>query len=105
MSIAVSISCHPDDIWTAQSATFDALKERVCQRFPTRREVLEQIEFAEVTNGVALDVLYASKPSLALELTDALLVAARELAGDPSSAGSHFQTLVSLLSRFPRQSA
>lgn len=83
MTIAISISPAPDDIWAIQDGIYELVLESVQQRFLVDPEVVEQVYLAQVTNGVALDLLYRNEGTLALRVRDALKSVAEELGNNP----------------------
>ncbi len=110
MACTISISDSPDDVWMAQNRIFHAFAAEVVGRFSGDDEIVRQVELAEATNGVSLDLLYEEHPELSIRLRQAFQSAANDVAqGGTSLSGgaidstqirSLFFNLVKLLDRF-----
>lgn len=114
MTVALSTSSAPKDVWVIQRDLFAALAKQVIDREATDHALVEQLHLAEVTNGLALDILSAEQPALALRVRDALRRTAVEIAhghcvlphadllrpAAQASLQAKFAELVAVLDRF-----
>ena len=111
MSVAISISEQPDDIWMLQNRMFPWFASLVAERFENDSELVSEVRTAEVVNGVCLDKLKLTDADLAGRLASAFREIAAELANDqraipPEVSEStdrcrqHFKELVSIIDRF-----
>jgi hypothetical protein len=119
MSVLISTSELPEDIWMLKNVLFWEFNAMVRKRVSDDSSLLFQLDMTEATNGVALDALYRENPKLAIRLRDAFMGVAIDIASgkchlpDPydesSDAGrkacaSLFANLVDILERWTPES-
>ena len=108
MTVTISISDSPDDIWMAQNVVFCEFANLVIDQFLDDKEIISQVELAEAMNGISLDDLYEENPKLAIRLRRAFQTVAKDVgqgrnwASDKSKIDIQilFVNLVKLLEKF-----
>lgn len=116
MAYIISISDQAEEMWMLKNTAFAEFALILYERYRHDPEVCEQISIAEAIHGLALEGLYAERPTLALRVRDALRDVASSIATGQCALFSYpseeiaagfkqsFVELVELLDRFPKSS-
>ena len=73
MSVTISISSEPDDIWMIRNTVYRWLVERVREYHPDESDVIERLTVCGYLGGVSLDTECSASPDLGSRIVGVLL--------------------------------
>ena len=72
MSVTISISDQPEDVWQIRSWVYRWLVRQVGEQRPKRPEIVKRLEICGYFNGISLDSEFKESPALAKEIAECL---------------------------------